>query len=127
MPLIDEWIFERLTSARETVNSALRSYRFHEAAQTIYQFFWGDFCDWYIEWIKPDLLNADRERAEVAWKNLFAVFDDALRLLHPFMPFLTEELWHQLPQRADAKSIALQEFATNRARAATSHARTNSP
>ncbi len=114
VPLIDEWIFERLTSARETVNQALRNYRFHEAAQTIYQFFWGDFCDWYIEWIKPDLLNPDRERAEVAWKNLFAVFDDALRLLHPFMPFLTEELWHQLPQRAGAKSIALQDFATNR-------------
>src|SRR5215475_1694049 len=114
VPLIDEWIFERLTSARVTVNQALRNYRFHEAAQTIYQFFWGDFCDWYIEWIKPDLLNADRERAEVAWKNLFAVFDDALRLLHPFMPFLTEELWHQLPQRAGAKSIALQDFATNR-------------
>jgi valyl-tRNA synthetase len=114
IPLIDEWIFERLTSARETVNTALRAYRFHEAAQTIYQFFWGDFCDWYIEWIKPDLLNADRERAEVAWKNLFAVFDDALRLLHPFMPFLTEELWHQLPQRAGAKSIALQDFATSR-------------
>jgi valyl-tRNA synthetase len=114
VPLIDEWIFERLTSARETVSTALRNYRFHEAAQTVYQFFWGDFCDWYIEWIKPDLLNADRERAEVAWKNLFAVFDDALRLLHPFMPFLTEELWHQLPQRADAKSIALQDFATNR-------------
>jgi valyl-tRNA synthetase len=117
VPLIDEWIFERLTSARETVNTALRSYRFHEAAQTVYQFFWGDFCDWYIEWIKPDLLNADRERAEVAWKNLFAMFDDALRLLHPFMPFLTEELWHQLPQRPGAKSIALQEFATNRQKA----------
>jgi valyl-tRNA synthetase len=114
VPLIDEWIFERLTSARETVNTALRNYRFHEAAQTIYQFFWGDFCDWYIEWIKPDLVNPDRERAEVAWKNLFAVFDDALRLLHPFMPFLTEELWHQLPQRPDAKSIALQDFATDR-------------
>ncbi|MBV8515680.1 MAG: class I tRNA ligase family protein, partial [Acidobacteria bacterium] len=114
VPLIDEWISERLTSARETVNASLRSYRFHEAAQTVYQFFWGDFCDWYIEWIKPDLLNPDRERAEVAWKNLFAVFDDALRLLHPFMPFLTEELWHQLPQRAGAKSIALQEYATNR-------------
>jgi valyl-tRNA synthetase len=114
VPLIDEWIFERLASARETVNQALRNYRFHEAAQTIYQFFWGDFCDWYIEWIKPDLLNPDRERAEVAWKNLFAVFDDALRLLHPFMPFLTEELWHQLPQRPGAKSIALEEFATNR-------------
>ncbi len=65
----------------------------------MYQFFWGDFCDWYIEWVKPELQSADRERATVAWKNLFAAFDAALRLLHPFMPFLTEELWHQLPQR----------------------------
>jgi valyl-tRNA synthetase len=114
VPLIDEWIFERVTLARETVNTALRNYRFHEAAQTVYQFFWGDFCDWYIEWIKPDLLNADRARAMVAWKNLFAVFDDALRLLHPFMPFITEELWHQLPRRADEKSIALQPFEVER-------------
>ena len=111
IPLIDEWIFEKLAGARNTVNTALANYRFHEAAQTIYQFFWGDFCDWYIEWIKPDLLNADRERAVVAWKNLFAAFDGALRLLHPFMPFLTEELWHQLPQRPGDKSIALQSFA----------------
>jgi valyl-tRNA synthetase len=111
IPLVDEWIFERLAAARNTVNTALANYRFHEAAQTIYQFFWGDFCDWYIEWIKPDLLNADRERAVVAWRNLFAAFDGALRLLHPFMPFLTEELWHQLPQRPGDKSIALQPFA----------------
>jgi valyl-tRNA synthetase len=76
----------------------------------VYQFFWGDFCDWYIEWVKPDLQSADRERAIAAWKNLFAAFDTALRLLHPFMPFLTEELWHQLPQKAGAKSIALDQF-----------------
>jgi valyl-tRNA synthetase len=111
IPLIDEWIFEKLAAARTTVNTALVNYRFHEAAQTVYQFFWGDFCDWYIEWIKPDLLNSDRERACVAWRNLFAAFDGALRLLHPFMPFITEELWHQLPQRPGDKSIALQSFA----------------
>jgi valyl-tRNA synthetase len=92
------------------VNDALTNYRFHEAAQGVYQFFWGDFCDWYIEWVKPELQSADCERATVAWKNLFAAFDAALRLLHPFMPFLTEELWHQLPQKAGAKSIALGPF-----------------
>jgi len=111
IPLIDEWVFERLAAARDTVNTALANYRFHEAAQTIYQFFWGDFCDWYIEWIKPDLLNADRDRAVVAWRNLFAAFDGALRLLHPFMPFITEELWRQLPQHPGDKSIALKSFA----------------
>ncbi len=109
-PLADEWLFGRLMATTSVVNSALANYRFHEAAQFIYQFFWGDFCDWYIEWIKPQLQSSDRERAVVAWKNLFAAFDRALRLLHPFMPFLTEELWHQLPQRPEDKSIALSEF-----------------
>ena len=110
VPLVDRWLFARLASTVKTVNEALETFRFHEAAQEVYQFFWGDFCDWYIEWVKPDLQNADRGRAAVAWKNLFAGFDAALRLLHPFMPFLTEELWHQLPQRAGAKSIALDAY-----------------
>ncbi len=115
VPLVDRWLFGRIAVTVEIVNDALANYRFHEAAQAVYQFFWGDFCDWYIEWVKPDLQNADRGRADVAWKNLFAGFDAALRLLHPFMPFLTEELWHQLPQRAGAKSIALDAFPEARA------------
>src|SRR5690349_61236 len=110
IPLVDAWFFARLATTIETMNDALANYRFHEAAQSVYQFFWGDFCDWYIEWVKPELQGTDRERATVAWKNLFAAFDTALRLLHPFMPFLTEELWHQLPQQAGAKSIALGRF-----------------
>jgi len=116
VPLVDAWLFARLAATIETVNDALTNYRFHEAAQGVYQFFWGDFCDWYIEWVKPELQSADRKRASVAWKNLFAAFDSALRLLHPFMPFLTEELWHQLPQKADAKSIALDRFPEVRAK-----------
>jgi valyl-tRNA synthetase len=110
VPLVDRWLFARLAATVKTVNDALETFRFHEAAQEAYQFFWGDFCDWYIEWVKPDLQNSDRERAIVAWKNLFAGFDAALRLLHPVMPFLTEELWHQLPQKPGAKSIALDSF-----------------
>ncbi|OLB38944.1 MAG: valine--tRNA ligase [Acidobacteria bacterium 13_2_20CM_57_17] len=110
VPLVDAWMFARLAATIELMNDALANYRFHEAAQGAYQFFWGDFCDWHIEWVKPELQSADRERATVAWKNLFAAFDAALRLLHPFMPFLTEELWHQLPQKAGAKSIALGQF-----------------
>jgi len=115
VPLVDRWLFARLAATVETVNAALAEYRFHEAAQSVYQFFWGDFCDWYIEWVKPELQYADRARATVAWKNLFAGFDAALRLLHPFMPFLTEELWHQLPQKAGAKSIALDQYPEARA------------
>jgi valyl-tRNA synthetase len=110
VPLVDRWLFARLAGTVKTVDDALGSYRFHEAAQSIYQFFWGDFCDWYIEWVKPELQNENRERAVVAWRNLFAGFEAALRLLHPLMPFLTEELWHQLPQKAGAKSIALDAY-----------------
>ena len=108
--LRDRWIFSRLAQNVATVNDALEHFRFHEAAHVVYHFFWGDFCDWYIEWVKPAMADADREVALAAWRNLFAVFEAALRLLHPFMPFLTEEMWHRLPQRADARSIALERF-----------------
>src|SRR5262249_31500264 len=87
VPLIDAWLFARLAVTLEVVKAALETYRFHEAVQSIYQFFWNDFCDWYIEWIKPELNGANRERATVAWQNLFAAFEAALRLLHPVMPF----------------------------------------
>jgi valyl-tRNA synthetase len=113
--LIDRWIFSRLARATAQVNDALEHFRFHEAAYVVYHFFWGDFCDWYIEWVKPELLSADRTKATAAWKNLFAAFESALRLLHPIMPFLTEELWHQLPQREGARSIALDRFPEPRA------------
>ena len=101
--LVDRWIFSRLARATAQVNDALEHFRFHEAAHVVYHFFWGDFCDWYIEWVKPELTGTDRVKATATWKNLFAAFESALRLLHPFMPFLTEELWHQLPQRRRRK------------------------
>jgi valyl-tRNA synthetase len=108
--LAHRWIFSRLAAVIKQVDDALENFRFHEACQTIYQFFWGDFCDWYIEWVKPQLAAADRQVALAAWRNIFAALDAALRLLHPVMPFLTEELWHRLPQPADACSIALDKF-----------------
>jgi len=108
--LVDRWIFSRLAGATAQVNDALEHFRFHEAAHVVYHFFWGDFCDWYIEWVKPELTSADRKKAQATWMNLFAAFERALRLLHPFMPFLTEELWHQLPQPSGARSIALDRF-----------------
>ena len=113
--LAHRWIFSRLAAVAAQVNDALENFRFHEACQTIYHFFWGDFCDWYIEWVKPQLADTEREVALAAWRNIFAALDAALRLLHPVMPFLTEELWHKLPQPAGARSIALDQFPEPRA------------
>jgi valyl-tRNA synthetase len=113
--LIHRWIFSRLSSVSAEVGAALQDFRFHEACQTIYHFFWGDFCDWYIEWVKPQLSSENREVSVAAWRNIFAALEAALRLLHPVMPFLTEELWHRLPQSQGAKSIALDKFPEPRA------------
>jgi valyl-tRNA synthetase len=113
--LAHRWIFSRLSSVAAQVNDALENFRFHEACQLTYHFFWGDFCDWYIEWVKPQLTAADHGVALPAWRNIFAALDAALRLLHPVMPFMTEELWHRLPQMEGARSIALDRFPEPRA------------
>jgi valyl-tRNA synthetase len=108
------WIVSRLNSTAASVHRALDDYRFDEAASVIYQFFWGDFCDWYLEIAKIRLdfstdANADGKRA--ALTTLLGVFEAALRLLSPFMPFLTEELWHALYDGKPAqKSIALTHY-----------------
>ncbi|MFQ5818301.1 MAG: class I tRNA ligase family protein, partial [Terriglobia bacterium] len=112
--LADRWIFSRLERATGLMNLALERFAFHEAAHVMYHFFWHELCDWYIEWIKPRLVGKDLEASRISWLNLFAVFDEALRLLHPFMPFLTEELWHRLPRCESLGSIALQRFPKTR-------------
>src|SRR5712691_7031177 len=107
--LEDRWIFSRFNRVTKNVNEALSAYRFHEAANQIYDFFWGEFCDWYIELIKPRLADgADPQSARVACANLLALFEAALRLLHPVMPFITEEIWHAIYDgQPPLKSIAL--------------------
>jgi valyl-tRNA synthetase len=112
MPLEDRWILSRLNRTAQQMNDALAGYRFHEAANVVYTFFWGEFCDWYIELVKPRLMPdapaADRERAV---EMIAMVFETALRLLSPIMPFITEELWHALYQgKPPQKSIALAPF-----------------
>ena len=105
--LEDRWILSRFNRVSADVNDALATYRFHEAANRIYDFFWGEFCDWYLELIKPRL-NESGKTAQTACANLVTLFDAALCLLHPVMPFITEEIWQAMYEgKALFKSIAL--------------------
>ena len=77
----------------------------------VYHFFWGEYCDWYLELIKPRLLGEDCDQARTAYGNLISIFEGALRMLSPFMPFITEELWHAVYDGdPPAKSIALSRY-----------------
>ena len=96
--LHDRWIVSRLNKTARDVRKALAGYEFHEAVQTLYHFFWDDLCDWYIELTKSDI-TAENESANrtAARSRMLTVLEQALRLLHPFMPYITEELWQTLP------------------------------
>ncbi len=96
--LHDRWIVSRLNKTARDMRKALAGYEFHEAVQTLYHFFWDDFCDWYIELTKSEIsaeeTSANRTEART---RLLTVLEQSLRLLHPFMPYITEELWQTLP------------------------------
>ena len=113
-PLEARWIVAELHAAAAKVNRSLEDYRYDDAANTIYQFFWGSFCDWYLEIVKLRLDfsdAADKTGTKAALTTLVQVFEAALRLLSPFMPFLTEEVWHALYDgNPPAKSIALTRY-----------------
>jgi valyl-tRNA synthetase len=114
LPLETRWILSRLSTTAAEVNDSLAAYRFDEAASAVYQFFWGDLCDWYLEIIKLRLHfspEADNTDALASLQAFTHVFESALRLLSPFMPFITEEIWHALHSNTPpAKSIALTRF-----------------
>jgi len=113
-PLESRWIVAELHATADKVNQALGNYRFDDAANAIYQFFWGSFCDWYLEIVKLSLdfsEGADKPRTKASLTTLVSVFEASLRLLSPFMPFLTEEVWHAVYDgKPPAKSIALTRF-----------------
>jgi valyl-tRNA synthetase len=100
LDLADRWILSRLQSTTATARRALEEYRFNDAANAIYQFFWHEFCDWYLEITKLRVSGAEHRRVN-AQAILLQVFETSLRLLHPFIPFLTEELWQQLPREGE--------------------------
>jgi valyl-tRNA synthetase len=110
IPPEDRWILHRLNLVSAEISEALSKYRFHEASALIYQFIWHELCDWYIELVKPILTDSSDAAGERAFRSriLIHVLDYALRLLHPFMPFLTEEIWQKIPHKGD--SIMIQEF-----------------
>ncbi len=120
-PLESRWILLRLSAVCAEVDRALSAYRFDEAAGAVYQFFWGELCDWYLELVKlrldfgdPSTKSSTHVRNEVtaiSLATLSGVFETSLRLLSPFMPFLTEEIWHALYNgQPPAKSIALTRY-----------------
>jgi valyl-tRNA synthetase len=104
-PIEDRWIFSRLNAAALQVNRAIEQYRYHEAAQALWHFFWHEFCDWYVELKK--LSFRENSGLDAGWRNMLAAFETALRLLHPAMPFLTEELWQRLAKGQTNRPISI--------------------
>jgi len=98
LSIADRWILSRLSKSADEVNRSLEQYNLHEGSRHIYSFFWHEFCDWYLEMIK---LHPERSKP-----TLLYVFENALRLLHPMMPFITEELWQNLPHKGESIVIA---------------------
>ena len=109
--LEDRWILSRIYTTANAVNTALEAYRFDEAAHAIYQFFWGDLCDWYLELVKLRIESENEQDRTLSFLLFNAVFESSLRMLSPFMPFITEEIWHAFYDgHPPARSIALMPY-----------------
>ncbi|WP_461246592.1 class I tRNA ligase family protein, partial [Treponema sp. R6D11] len=93
----DEWIYSRLNEAAKSMREAFLSYRYNDAAQTAYEFFWNDYCDWYVEATKLSIKGGDATEKDRATSVLLDVLENSLRLLHPLLPFVTEEIYQKLP------------------------------
>ncbi|WP_406677890.1 valine--tRNA ligase [Moorella sp. ACPs] len=106
LALPDRWILSRLNRLIREVTEGLEAYEIGEVARLLYDFFWGEFCDWYIELIKPRLYGKDQKARQVAQGVLVEVLGKSLQLLHPFMPFITEEIWQHLPGKRESIMIS---------------------
>ncbi len=107
--LEDRWVLSRLNSAIAETRAALANYEFNRAAKGLYEFVWHDFCDWYLEMVKPRLYSTDHQTKQTAQRVLHLVLSDILKLLHPFIPFITEEIWQRLPGKS-TESVMIAEF-----------------
>ena len=112
LTLADRWILSRLSAVCSEVNISLEDYRFNDSASTLYQFIWHELCDWYVELIKPELYGDNAESKKTAISILVHVFEVALALVHPFMPFISEEIWQQLPTGKEVDSLCIRKFPT---------------
>ncbi len=104
--LTDRWIMHRFNQTVGDVDRLLSEYQYGEAARAIYEFIWSEFCDWYIELVKPRLYNLENPTRAAAQETLAVVLEGTLRLLHPFMPFITEAIWQRLPAQSQPIDIA---------------------
>ncbi|MFY1829374.1 valine--tRNA ligase [Myxococcus fulvus] len=110
LTLADRWILSRLQRATTEARASLEVYGFAEAASTLYQFLWAELCDWYIELSKPSLYGDDATAKDTTRAVLVYALDRVLRLMHPFMPFITEEIWQKLPMSRPTESIMIASY-----------------
>ncbi|MCQ2612310.1 MAG: valine--tRNA ligase [Treponemataceae bacterium] len=101
---LDKWIYARLDNCAQTVRAALDGYRYNDGAQALYEFFWTEFCDWYVEATKLSFKNGDDAEKDRAASVLMNILEESLRLLHPYLPFVTEEIYQKLPLAEIAES-----------------------
>jgi valyl-tRNA synthetase len=110
LELCDRWILSRFHRVSQQTRNHLDNFGFGEAAKGLYEFFWGDFCDWYIELVKSRLLGEDAAARQAAQQVLALVLEGVLKLLHPFMPHITEEIWHTLTGAGEDDFLAVQAY-----------------
>ncbi|MBI4826121.1 MAG: valine--tRNA ligase [Nitrospirae bacterium] len=110
LSLPSRWILSRVSAVSDEVNRLLDEYRFNDSAGILYQFVWHELCDWYVEMIKPELYSDDIESKNSAVSVLVHTFEATLRLMHPIMPFLTEELWQDLSVKNKKESICISSY-----------------
>ena len=112
LELCDKWILSKLNQVNIKVAALLKEYKLGESAKLLYEFTWNDFCDWYVEFAKQRFNNKETNNRQISEKVLIKVLNDILVMIHPFMPHITEELWHELQLKSDKELLSLQKWPT---------------
>ncbi len=112
LELCDKWILSKLSQVNIKVAALLNEYKLGESAKLLYEFTWNDFCDWYVEFAKQRFNNKETKNRQISEKVLIKVLNDILVMIHPFMPHITEELWHALQLKPDKALLSLQKWPT---------------